>query len=990
MLRFQRTVPRVAIRRLANVYSEGAVLHGYKVRRAQEIPEMRMAAVELEHEMTGARHLHLEREDQNNVFSVGFRTPPPDATGVPHILEHTTLCGSQKYPVRDPFFKMLNRSLANFMNAMTAHDHTFYPFATTNQKDFANLRDLYLDATLRPLLRHADFLQEGWRLEHRDVGDASSELVFKGVVYNEMKGQVSNADYYFWIRFQEAIYPALHNSGGDPEHITDLSYEDLVAFHQNHYHPSNAKTFTYGNFPLRDTLRKLDDEFRGFGRRAIPQMHEKPLQLREAVSVEEPCQIDPMLPADKQCRTSMTWICGNPNDVYETFLLKILGSLLFDGHSSAFYKKLVEETGLAYELSVNTGVESQTAANFLTVGVQGCTDVGQVHKVIMETFTALLAQPFEKHRVEAILHQLELSKKDQKSDFGLQLLYGILPGWVNNTDPFDLLSLNSALQRFRADWDREGDGLFQRLLNKYVIGKPSFTFTMVGSSDFNQVKDQNEQSKLKAKVSSLTESDKEVIYKRGLHLQELQNSEQDLSKLPTLTTADIPHSSGHYFVSRDGPITTRQTDTNGITYIRMKRPLKGAIPYDAYPYIPLYSDGLMNIGTLLEDASAIEEQIRLHTGGISVSIGVHPNVETRLPELYLEISACALNSKTQYVFDIINKIMNETALSVRSEKMKVLIRAAASSFTSYAAENGHDLARLHTGAHFSQTQAIMEQTAGIEQVRHMNNLMSIIDKEAEFNTVLQNLEAMHRKIFVADGLEVMITTDNRQTSDVVKDQALKFIAGVQQSAGAESWLPEKYSRRPLEKPYPALLQFPFQVHYTAQSTQGVSYTHPDGAHLQVLASLLTFKHLHREVREKGGAYGGGATYNATDGIFNFFSYRDPQPVRSLNIFRNAGKYVLNEARWTADDLNEAKLSIFQRVDAPISPSSEGLLQFRHNISDEQRDRRRQQLLKSTLDDVRRVADIYLVQPSPSQHMSAVVGPELPREVWSSQWPVIKV
>ncbi|KAH1598013.1 Mitochondrial presequence protease, partial [Aspergillus fumigatus] len=240
----------------------GEKLHGFTVQEKKHVPELHLTAVRLKHDKTDADYLHVAREDKNNVFGIGFKTNPPDATGVPHILEHTTLCGSEKYPIRDPFFKMLPRSLSNFMNAFTSADHTTYPFATTNRQDFQNLLSVYLDATLHPLLKEEDFRQEGWRLGPEDPrsiltqgeqskGNLQSEdVVFKGVVYNEMKGQISDANYLYYIKYRESICPSLNNSGGDPQYITDLTHQQLVDFSKRNYHPSNAKILTYGDMPL--------------------------------------------------------------------------------------------------------------------------------------------------------------------------------------------------------------------------------------------------------------------------------------------------------------------------------------------------------------------------------------------------------------------------------------------------------------------------------------------------------------------------------------------------------------------------------------------------------------------------------------------------------------------------------------------------------------------------------------------------------------------
>ncbi|AMD21644.1 HFL212Wp [Eremothecium sinecaudum] len=985
MLRFRRALASYSRDAMLRRYPLGKKIHDFEIKRVLPVPELSLTCVDLVHNKTGAEHLHIDRDDKNNVFSIGFKTNPPDATGVPHILEHTSLCGSKKYPVRDPFFKMLNRTLSNFMNAMTGHDYIFYPFATTNKKDFGNLRKLYLDATLNPLLKKEDFLQEGWRLEHSDMDNKNSDIVFKGVVYNEMKGQVSNADYYYWIKFQESIYPSLNNSGGDPEKITDLRYEDLVNYHKRHFHPSNAKTFSYGNISVEDTLEELSNEFLNYSKMELKKQKLTPINLSSNIEVELPCQPDPMLPVDKQKRMSLTWICGKPEDTYETFLLKMLGSLLFDGHSSPFYKGLIEK-GLGYSFSVNTGVESQTAVNFLTVGVSGCDDISEVRKTILDIFNEAIKTPFEKDRIEAIMHQIELSKKDQKSDFGLQLLYGIIPGWVNNIDPFDAISIKAILDKFREQWSKEGDKLFKDLLLKHVIDKPFFQFSMIGEESFSKELESKEQKRLEEKKKTLTQAEEELIYANGLHLQKLQNSEQDLSLLPTLHVSDIPREANVFSISVTDNIRSRITDTNGITYIRGKRSLNDILPYELYPFLPLFAESLTSLGTGTEEYYKIEEQIKLRTGGINAAISVTSNPVDCSPELQLEFSGWSLNGNTQYVFDLLKKLLCDTNFA-NKEKLKVLIKSLASSNTASVAESGHSYARSYSSAYFYPSRAISESLSGVEQLKFHNGLTSLLDDEERFQKeVSSKLQQIKDKVISSDNMKFMVTTDSSQMLNTLKSQIENFTVQLPNSINHGNQ-PLTASFPLMSKPgLPTLIKFPFQVHYAAQTLKGVPYVHEDGAPLQVLANLLTFKHLHREIREKGGAYGGGAAYSAVDGVLNFYSYRDPNPLNTLSTFDNIARYALQDSHWSQDDLNEAKLTIFQKVDAPVSVRSEGSAAFYYNITDEMRQKRREGLLDVSIDDVHRVASKYLVDNPPTTRVSAVVGPEIP----GVNWPVTEL
>ncbi|SCV01110.1 LAME_0G14114g1_1 [Lachancea meyersii CBS 8951] len=980
MLRFKRFASQYNQAKLLRKYPVGTILHGYEIKRVLPVPEMKFIAVDLQHSQTGSQHLHIDRDDKNNVFSVAFKTNPPDSTGVAHILEHTTLCGSHKYPVRDPFFKMLNRSLSTFMNAMTGHDYTFYPFSTANQADFKNLRDVYLDATFNPLLKHQDFLQEGWRLEHSDLKDPNSDIIYKGVVYNEMKGQMSSSNYQFWTKFQQSIYPSLNNSGGDPQKITNLQYHDLISFHAKHYHPSNAKTFTYGNFPLDDTLHRLNEEFSLHGRRNLKKEIPKPLDFATETRVTEIGEVDPMLPPDKQLKTSMTWLCGDPSNVYDTFVLRVIGNLLMDGHSSPMYQELIE-SGIGYDFAVNSGVDSTTAANFFTVGVQGCSDASRFEKTVHSVLENTLKKPFEPKKVEAIIEQLELSKKNHKTDFGLQLLYSLVPGWINKTDPFDNLVFDDILSQFKSDWAEQGDGFFRDVIERYIIDKPCFYFSMEADPKFSQTLELEEAGRLSQKVSQLDSADKETILKRGMQLQESQNSLEDLSCLPTLKIKDIPRKGDTYGIQKRPQISHRITDTNGITYLRGKRSLNNAIPLHLYPYLSLFADCLTSLGTSSESYSEIEDEMKLHTGGVSTSVSVHANAETLEPQVDFNFEGYSLNAKTEYVLDIWRKLIVETDISKHSEKLKVLIRSLASSNTSSVAESGHSYARGYTGAHLLSSRAIKEAMGGIEQLKLITRLSAVLDDSALFQAeVIDKLVELKSYVIAKDEMKFFVTCDGDKQVTTVESQIQIFLNSLPDQSQACSFSAAKYPTLTASGK-PTLVTFPFQVHYTAHSRMGVPYVHADGASLQVLSNLLTFKYLHREIREKGGAYGGGAVYSALDGLLSFYSYRDPHPLNSLNVFNNCGKYALEKADWHTSNLDEAKLTIFQQVDAPISPSSEGVTEFSYGISDDMRQKRREQLLDVTLSDVRNVAEKYLLD---SKSVSAAIGPklaEMKEELW---------
>lgn len=298
------------------------------------------------------------------------------------------------------------------MNAFTAGDHTTYPFATTNVVDYNNLRDVYLDATLHPLLKESDFKQEGWRVGPEDVSDDKSPLLFKGVVYNEMKGQMSDASYLFYIRFQDHIFPSLNNSGGDPEKITDLRLEELREFHRKHYHPSNSKIYTYGDIPIATHLERLDGKLSAFGKIKAEQ------ELREPIKLDAPQRVytygphDPLMDKDSQYKTSVSWIMNNTSDVVETFSLRVLSTLLLDGYGSPMYQGLIDAK-LGSDFSPNTGYDTSSKTGILSIGLQNVRQehLQKVEDTIHEVLKDMGTKGFDPKKVDGVLHQLELGLK---------------------------------------------------------------------------------------------------------------------------------------------------------------------------------------------------------------------------------------------------------------------------------------------------------------------------------------------------------------------------------------------------------------------------------------------------------------------------------------------------------------------------------------------------------------------------------------------------
>lgn len=412
-------------------------LCGYSVQKIVELKEINSFFYELEHTDTGARHVHISNADKENTFSVAFKTVPADDTGVAHILEHTVLCGSRKFSVRDPFFSMLKRSLSTFMNAFTASDWTMYPFCTQNKKDYYNLMDVYLDAAFFPRLDPLNFKQEGYRLEPE--GDEPVRLVYKGIVYNEMKGAMSSPDQVMVRSLANALYPSStyrHNSGGDPAVIPKLTYDQLVAFHRRHYHPSNSFFYTYGNLPLRGHLSYIHEKIlKNFNRidpgtEVAPQprwSEPRTAVYRYPIGKEED--------ASKKCQACVAWLTADIRDSFEVLTLTLLEQILLGNPASPLKKALID-SGLGSALSDGSGYDADNRDTLFACGLKDVEEsaAAEIEAIIFDVLKKLVEEGIDKKMIEAAIHQLEFHRKEITNHpypYGLKLLLLFFGSWLH-------------------------------------------------------------------------------------------------------------------------------------------------------------------------------------------------------------------------------------------------------------------------------------------------------------------------------------------------------------------------------------------------------------------------------------------------------------------------------------------------------------------------------------------------------------------------------
>ncbi|KAL6068398.1 putative Zn-dependent peptidase, insulinase-like [Balamuthia mandrillaris] len=985
--------------------SVGDRLHGYRVLRVTPVPERNFMTYHLIHEATGAEHFHVDCADNNNAFFVTLKTIPTDSTGVAHILEHTTLCGSQKYPVRDPFFNMLKRSMNTYMNAYTAPDHTSYPFATQNAQDFKNLLSVYLNCVFFPLLQEMDFRQEGHRLEFEQLTDASSPLKFKGVVYNEMKGALSDSNSLFAERLTMALYPTTtyhYNSGGEPSDIPSLSYDALRSFHQRHYHPSNARFYTYGDLSLSEHLKFIHDECLSHFEKEQQQQHKiSPPVVPDEQRFTSPQRVEttaPPIPGadpERQNKFAIAWLANNTTDTFETLCMSLLSKLLLDGPNAPMHKALIE-SNIGLDYAPSTGYNPGAREASFAVGLSGIVDkdIERVESIIMSTLEEAAKDGFPQERIDSILHQLEIGLKHVTSDFGMTVGSGINYSWIHGNDPVNPILFDKNIGRLKEELATQGQDFFKQRIKKYLLeNQHRVALVMRPDEQYLSKQDKEEHEKLRKIRSKLTPQDVEAIIEQGKTLKEKQETTQDVSCLPTLHLSDVPKEAPGKDVrlerravplsrGMEVPLLAVPQPTNGLTYFRALLDIH-SLPKELTPYVPLFASVFTEMGAGKMDYRQFAQEIETYTGGIGVSANIilHPNdVSQYKNQLYLH-SYC-LDRNLSHMFDLIQTVFNEPKFD-DLEHLQSLISQMTSDAQESLISSGHSYAKSTAAAVFSDAFALSEEWQGVSNVRFLQQLL----QKGEFELLAEKFKAIANHVLDSNRMRCSLVAEE-STLPVAENKMKEFLANLRADTDTSHYDSKAGYKsanfRPLTEERSTFIPLPASVNFVVKCLPSVPYQHPDAPSLRViflyftslaacylkayskkktttkpkvLASLLSSQYLHREIREKGGAYGGGAL--SGEGLFAYYSYRDPNTTQTLDVYRRSLDWLQRSESFTEQDLEEAKMRLFSSLDSPVAPSNQGTQEFLRDITYEMRQRHREALFATTRADLLSVADRYL-------------------------------
>jgi len=921
-------------------FEKGQELYGYCIKKVTPLETIDSVMVQLSHIKTKARHIHIFNKDKENTFGVFFRTIPTDSTGVAHILEHTVLCGSKKFNVRDPFFSMIKRSLSTFMNAFTASDWTMYPFATQNPKDYYNLMNVYLDAAFFPRIDELSFKQEGHRLEIVEKENKGIELEYKGVVYNEMKGAMSSPDQVMGRSLLAALYPDTtyrNNSGGEPSQIPSLTWENLKAFHARYYHPSNAYFYTYGNLPLEETLSFI-------GKKALNQFDllkidsKVPSQPRweSPKKINQPYAYSDGNDISRKYQACVAWLTCDATDSFEILVLTVLEQILL-GNSASPLRKALIDSSLGSALSDSTGFDPDNRDTLFSCGLKDIskTDVKKVEKIIFSTLKGLADKGIEKNLVDSAIHQIEFYRKEITNTpypFGIKLLLSFASTLIHDGDPVFCINIDEDLDKLKQEI-KNGPFLENRLKQYFLENPHRILFTLEPDKGLEQKNIEETQKELKKILKQMSQKDLEQIRKDARILEARQEKEEDVSVLPTLDLVDVPP---EIEIIKPDAITgvTLSTcydkATSGILYFTC--PVgAGNIPPDLFALVPFFCQSFTNSGTKKNSYDKIAERMDLYTGGVSVSpfSGSYFSQEAE-SHSFLAIQGKALDRNVENLFDLIKELVEEYNFQ-DLDRLKSLLLQYQAGMEASIVSAGHRYAISLSSRHLSKASYINELWHGIAQYQFIKEIIEQFNTSGNKN---KSLEALSKKL-------------NRMAESVLKKGNFKPAVIGSKSAIllAEKRINDIHSDLPndVDKAFftPDISfkeQVPFDGFYTntsvsfvGQSFKTVGMTHADSPGLAVISKILRSLYLHREIREKGGAYGGFAIYNSEEGLFSFGSYRDPHIKRTLDVYQKACDFIIN-GDYSQTDVKEAILQVCSEIDKPETPGPAAMKAFYRGIT----------------------------------------------------------
>lgn len=933
-------------------------LSAYQVVEKRKITDLNSDGYVLRHKKTGAVITLLLNDDENKVFYIGFRTPPRDSTGVAHILEHSVLCGSRNFPVKDPFVELAKGSLNTFLNAMTYPDKTVYPVASCNDTDFKNLVHVYLDAVFYPNIYREEriFRQEGWHYEMESTDD---ELTINGVVYNEMKGAFSSPDDVVEREIMNSLYPDITyglESGGDPQDIPELTFEEFLAFHQKYYHPSNSFIYLYGNLDAQEYLTFLDEAYlSAFEALAVDSRVglQKPFEAPREVEREYPVMEDD--PVGDNTYLTYNVSMGNSLDKQLYVAMQVLDYVLCSA-PGAILKQALIDRGIGRD--VYSSMENGIYQPYFSVVAKGAEESQKEEfiSVIEKTLAEAAEKGLNRKALAAAINYFEF--KYREADYGpyprgLMLGLQALDSWLyDENQPFMHIEANQTFAELKASIET---GYFEGLIRAYILENPHRAYLTVRPvPGLTTRRDSELQKKLEVYKNTLSKEQKQAIVDGTASLrayQEEPDTPQALATIPLLRREDMKKEAAAFVnevrCAEGTTILFHNIFTNGISYLNLIFDL-GKVPERLFPYVGILKSMLSMVDTEHFGYGELFNEINIHTGGIRVVANTYTNAgNLKEYKMTLEIRARALCEKRDKALEL----MKEILLTSRFEDSKRLFEVIAetrSRMQSTMTSAGHSVAAIRTLSYFSPTAAVSEQISGIPQYRLLEDLEKNFDQKKE--ELAANLKELCRIIFRPENLLVDYTAAGEDYAGL--EQAVigfkkELFTTQTQDGGLHPVLTRKNEA----------FMTAGQVQYVCRAgnfiDRGLAYT---GA-LKVLKVMMGLDYLWNQIRVKGGAYGCMCSfYRNGDGYF--VSYRDPNLERTVDVYEQAAEYIRN-ARLDEREVTQFIIGAISELDTPMTPATRGLYSlggYLTGLSMEQVQKERDELLATTGETIRGLAE----------------------------------
>lgn len=922
-------------------------MKNFELLRKEQIKELNTEAKIYRHIPTGAEILSMENDDENKCFGIAFRTPPSDSTGVAHILEHTVLCGSRKYPVKDPFVQLLKGSLQTFLNAFTYPDKTCYPVASQNLKDFHNLVDVYLDAVFHPRITKDFFMQEGW---HFEMESAEDELKFKGVVYNEMKGVYSSPDSLLAETSQQSLFPDTTyglDSGGSPQNIPDLTYEQFKAFHESFYHPSNARIFFYGDDPEEQRFELLEAYLKDFEKIDPKSTIGLQTALPEPVRIDKPYAVsaDDEDPKPMFC---VNWLLPSPTDAEQVFALELLDHILLGTPASPLRKALIE-SGLGEDIT-GGGMETHMIQMAYSIGLKGI-EAGHIEKaeeLIYRTLGNLAANGISRDDIEAAINTFEFDLRENNSGGfprGLSLMLKSLNAWNYDADPLELIAFEGPLQAVKKQ--AQSSGFFEGLIQKHLIDNRHRS-TVVLSPDRKEAEraEKEETDRLASIQNQMTDAQIDEVVRTTRHLAELQSapdSPDAMASIPLLHRDDLDkhiRMIDRKEINMDGTtVLTHDLFTNGILYLDIGMDLHG-LEQEDIPYASLLGSVLLEMGTQREDYVSLSQRIAKKTGGIygAPFLSALENSDQGIARFFLR-SKCMVDH-TDELFAILNDVLTLPNFD-NKDRFRQIVLEHKSELETAMVPRGHSAVITRLKAQFNEAHWVAEKMGGVEALFFIRTLVD--EMEQDWSAVRKRLETVHAKLLHRKKMVINITVDPSALPGILK--TLETFVSNMESPGDSAnrtWAPTALPRS-------EALTAPTRVNYVGCAANLFDAGYRMHGSALVITRYLQTAWLWEKIRVQGGAYGGMCGFDQRSGVFSFASYRDPNLQASLDTYKATGNFLKN-LTLSEDELTRALIGAIGQLDAHQLPDAKGYsdcMRFLLGYTDEERQRLRDEVLNTT-------------------------------------------